>query len=474
MTKTVLASVAAAVCALGAAAPEVTSLFPHGGQCGSEVEIEIRGSRLEDVKRIEFPDRQLEAKVLASESGLVRARVGIASDAEAGRHDFRLISPRGTYLGVFWVGTQAETREAAALSLPALVNGQADGADADRFRFHAEAGQTVVFDVNATRGGSALDPVLTLLDERGREIDYCDDFYAFKDARLVHTFRSAGDYTIVVSASFERSAKYASYRLIATAGPFPDSALPLGGTRGRTNSVTVKGWNLGAVDRAWLGKKLVPAEVTGKTANEVQLRMRIPAELATGPYQLHLASGEQEAAMPVRFEVSDLPEITVSGTSAINVNPPVVVNGEIAENGAQWIGFPVQKGSRYEFLVDSWKLGARLDPILTLFDSKNRVLVQEDDPAPNSFIHHPASHDPDVVWAFVEPGAYRVQVRDAAYKGGMGADYRLTIRETKPDFWLEVRTPQITVQAGEHGKPARRGSSHGGRAPCGGLQESGQ
>ncbi|MEX2261411.1 MAG: hypothetical protein WD696_05645 [Bryobacteraceae bacterium] len=467
----VVALLAAAACGfceteIPSIAPQVASVFPFGGHRGTEVEVEIRGSYLDQLSRIEFPDGQLDAEVISSQFRLIRARVRIAPDAEAGRHDFRVITAGGTFLGVFVVGVQAETgeaenndtlRTAQPIPFPSVVNGQADGRDADHFRFHVQAGQTIVFDVNATRSGSALDPVLTLLDERGREIDYCDDYYTFKDARLVHTFRQQGEYTLVVSASFERSGRHAGYRLLATANPYPAGVLPLGGTRGQKVEIAVAGWNLGAIDRAWLGKNVAPAEIIQKTSTEVRLRLPIPATLAPGSYRLHLASGGQEASESVRFEVSDLPEVTMPdtiGSKPLVVKTPVIVNGRIPDSASDplervhLIEFEARKGARYEFVMDAWRLGARLDPVVTLFDSAGGVLAQEDDPAPNSFIHHPAGHDPRLTWVFADPGRYRLQVHDAAYRGGLGAAYRLTIRETEPDFWLEVRTAQLSAYPG--------------------------
>ena len=60
--------------------------------------------------------------------------------------------------------------------------------DYDYFRFEAKAGQTLTFDIAAERYESPLDSVLSLLDDRGVELAYIDDYYWFKDPHLVYTF----------------------------------------------------------------------------------------------------------------------------------------------------------------------------------------------------------------------------------------------------------------------------------------------
>src|SRR5258708_3113838 len=154
-------------------------------------------SKLNGATKIIFAHPGVSAQVISSNQSLLRAKVNIAPEAEARSSEFRLITSQGTALGIFNIGTVAEvdevepnddTAKAQRILIPALINGTAGPDDADYFRFEARRGQTVVFDINAARSGSALDPALTLLDESGAEIAYCDDYYSSKDARLVYTF----------------------------------------------------------------------------------------------------------------------------------------------------------------------------------------------------------------------------------------------------------------------------------------------
>lgn len=336
ITMAVLAGTAPAL-EIPTIAPQVSSIFPHGGRKGSSVEIEMRGTYLNKATSLRFPDGSLGAEILSSKFHLVRVRVQIPADAETGRHDFRLVGENGAWFGVFWIGTEPETQEkepndlpaaAETITAPVVINGQADGADADYFRFHAEPGDTFIFDVNAVRSGSSLDPVLTLLDPTGREIDYCDDYYTSKDAQIVHTFSKAGDYFIRVTASFERSARDAEYRLLITKGAHAAYSLPLGGTRGQKTEIRVTGFNLDLLDHAWLDRTPAQSQRLSRTRNEVRFRVTVPESLQVGTHNLHFSADGRELSLPLRFEVSDLPEICVTdGDAPLPIQPPLIVNG---------------------------------------------------------------------------------------------------------------------------------------------------
>src|SRR5450631_3306438 len=160
-------------------APQISSVFPHGGRIGSSFEVTFLGRNLDGASRLEFASPGIHARIELSGFRQVHAQVSIASQAESGSHEFRLITPSGTALGIFEAGVLLEFNEvepndspasAQDISLPVMINGKADAEDADYFRFHAKAGQTIAFDITAGRNGSPLDPVLALLDERGRQI----------------------------------------------------------------------------------------------------------------------------------------------------------------------------------------------------------------------------------------------------------------------------------------------------------------
>ena len=447
-------------------APQISSVFPHGGRAGSSVDLTLSGANLDGASRLEFTSPGMQAAILSSEFRKIHARITIAAQAETGTHEFRLFTPSGTWLGLFEVGKLPEVTEiepnnrpAAAqfISYPVVINGRADAEDADYFRFAARAGQTLVFDILAARNGSKLDPVLTLLDESGRQIVYCDDYYIEKDARIEYTFSRDGNYLIRVSASYSRSGPDADYRLTISDRAGPLYAIPSGAQRGTSVEITVRGTNLNAVNRAWLDASTGSATVESRSPSELRLRLQVPAGIAPGRHRLHFAAGDDEAATPVRFEISDTAEITVADGVASDsahhllLQAPVVVNAEIAARGEDYLHrvhayeLEVPEGARYEFRVKSWELGLRADPVVTLFGPDGKELAFEDDPSPNSFIHYASTHDPDLVYKFDKAGRYRIAVRDAMYRGGPGFIYRMTVQPTRPDFSVDVNRAQVTA-----------------------------
>ena len=483
-----LASAAVLFTAAGAEpslAPQIASVFPHGARVGTTVELTLRGGNLDGASRLSFASSGIQATILSCDPRKIRAQVTISPDAETGTHEFRLFTPSGTSLGVFEIGSLAEASETEPNDLPAtaqeiryplVMNGTADAEDADFFRIQAQAGQTLTFDITAARNGSALDPVLALLDEQGRQLAYCDDYFITKDAHLEYTFARTGRYFIRVNASYSRSAPNADYRLTVTDKAYPLYTVPAGAQSGTTAELAIHGANLNEVNRIWLDQGAGRADVIARSSSDLKVRLVIPAGTQPGRHRLHLAAGQEEVAAPLRFDISDLPEMTVADRMAADPSHPVllripeIVNSEIAARGEDYLHrahvyeFDAPEGARYEFLAQSWDLGLRADPVVTLLAPDGKKLASEDDPAPNSFIHYPSTHDPRMVFRFPKAGRYRLLVRDAMYRGGPGFIYRLTVRPVQPDFYVDVHTPQLTAYVGRkasiHVQVHRTGGVH--------------
>ena len=85
---------------------------------------------------------------------------------------------------------------------PFTLNGTLRGPERDMFRLSAKAGEKRVIEVEARRCGSAIDPLLEVLDPNGRVIAGSEDAPLLGlDARVEVTFPRAGDYYVVVRDS---------------------------------------------------------------------------------------------------------------------------------------------------------------------------------------------------------------------------------------------------------------------------------
>lgn len=256
--------------------PFVIGVSPLGARQGEAVDVKFQGRNLEGTSEITFARPDIKAKVVASDFFFVQAHITIGPKVPVGLHDFRLRTPRGTHVGVFQVGSlprvvdtepNNDLKHAQRVTLPAMIDGVVDVDDYDVFRFHADAGQTLVFDVYSTRAGTRFDSTLTILDEHGAELEFIDDAYIQKDPCLFFSPEKSGDYFVRIAGSTEPitglfdGTPYSSYRLVAGAVPHMMHALPAGMRRGATNELRVTGFNLQRIDRVVLGDSLAEGKV---------------------------------------------------------------------------------------------------------------------------------------------------------------------------------------------------------------------
>ena len=443
-------------------APSVRAVFPLGARVGESAEIEFLGRHLNDLVEITFARKDIRAEVLSWDFFGVKARVSIGPNVPTGLHDYRVRTSQGTYVGVLHVGSLQGQREiepnndlahAQTITLPAIVDGVVEQSDYDVFRFHAGAGQCLVFDLLARRAGSGLDATLGILDERGNELDFNDDYYIHKDPHLEFHVKTSGDYFIRVAGSEEEGSKYDSYRLIAGAVPYAWRMWPAGAQRGATNEFRIAGVNLENIDRLVLGERVAEGKVVSSQPGELTFRMAVPATVAPGRYELHAFAGATEAPLTIPILVSDLEE-KLATPARFRENPqivslPVAVNGSIDRKRAEnFFSFDVPAGERLAFDVDSMKLGYLDDPVVVIYDNDGQFVASADDRLQQNG-SQPPNLDPYLVYKFEKAGRYTAMIRDSAERGDPNYVYRLAIYPVQPDFDLKGLTPKVTLYRGK-------------------------
>jgi hypothetical protein len=123
-------------------------------------------------------------------------------------------------------GTNRSTATAQQLKLPVAIEGACEEKTADFFSFAARKGQRLSFEVVAQRLGSALDPLVRLLDSGGRELVFCEDTPgAGVDGRFNYKFASSGQYRIELRDTRYDGGRLYRYRL--RIGDFALEAAPL-------------------------------------------------------------------------------------------------------------------------------------------------------------------------------------------------------------------------------------------------------
>lgn len=467
--------IAAAAGELPDLAPQVRSIAPLGGRAGETLDVRISGRRLDGTLDVTFARPDIRAEVVSSDFSTVKLKVSVARHVPTGLHDYRLRTPRGTLVGVFHIAALKAVGEvepnndvghAQPIALPAIVDGSIGPGDYDVFRFHAETGETFIFDVLARRAGSTLDSSLSILDERGNELDFIDDYYIHKDPYLAFAAKRSGDYFVRVSATAEGRPAADPYRLVAGALPHMLRVLPAGARRGASNQLRISGLNLDRIDRFVLGEGLAEGRVVTASPDSLTLQVDIPASVPAGRYPLRAFSKEMEAPLPITLLVSDLAEhlAAPARTRALpqSIRLPGAFSGVLDQRGAaHFFTFEAQAGERLVFDVDAMKLGYLVDPVVAIYDPDGRLLASDDDRLQQNG-DQPPNLDPYLVHTLEKAGRYIVMIRDLARRGDTNYVYRLAIYPGIPDFDVKGLTPSITVYRGKTGVLPVRVRRHGG------------
>ncbi|MBN1417598.1 MAG: PPC domain-containing protein [Planctomycetes bacterium] len=437
---------------LQVAPPFISSIFPAGGQRGRTVEVAVEGTNLTGIEAVRIAGGGVTGRVVETKDAkALRIAVAIASDAQAGERDLRLVSAGGASNRFrFAVGDLPEIVEMepgsegdpvqALPSLPVVINGQLFQADRDTYRFRAKAGEVIVLEARARALLPYIadavpgwcDPCLTLRDAGGKEIDSVDDFRFHPDPLIVFPVPSDGDYSIEIRDSLYRGRADFIYRLTAGALPYITDIFPLGARRGFSATVILRGANLPS-DRLDLA---VPEDA--------------PRVLRVGLERGGLAQNR------LPFAVGDGPEVLETEPNdappANRVDVPVTINGRIDRPGDKDLfAFRARAKERLVIEVFARRLESPLDAIITIIDARGRELAENDDtvdPSESLVTHHA---DARLVYTFPAAGEYVARIRDAQGKGGEAYAYRLSIGPERPDFALRVTPDTIRLGRGETG-----------------------
>jgi len=397
----------------------------------------------------------------------VTLEVTLAANAEPGRRELRLETPRGVSNPLaFYIGRLPEFRKKepepvfepqdmlegvirqpprteTPITLPAVVNGQiiphepymlwysperfTPGA-ADRFRFQARKGQQLVIAAAARELIPYLadavpgwfQATLALYDAKGKELAYDDDYRFHPDPVLFFKVPEDGQYTIEIKDAIYRGRPDFVYRISLGELPFITSVFPMGGRAGTATTVKLSGWNL-------------PTDTLTIDAKD----------MTPGIRPLSVREGEMVSNL-MPFVVDTLPECVEqepndSTQAAQAVTLPVIVNGRIDRPG-DWDVFRFEGRAGQQIIADvcARRLESPLDSVLELFDASGKRLAFNDDHEDKSDCLR--THHADSLINFTLPadGKYYVRLGDSQHHGGPEYAYRLRLSAPRPDFELRV------------------------------------
>src|SRR5579863_8660779 len=286
---------------LSAAAPELTELEPRGAQRGKSFTLTLVGENLTEGAQVLSTLPATFTPLTPPQEKMEIGRklpflVELKADAAIGVYPIRVQTPDGlSNILLFTVGAFPEVIEreskpdspehsndfietAELIDPPVTVNGTLNGPDRDCYRIRAKRGERLVLEVEARRAGSAIDPVLRIVDSAGKQIARSEDASGLgMESRIDVTFPRDGDYYAVVHDARFSKQKQNFYRLKVASFPYADGIFPLGWKRGEKIDVEFFGGSLKAPVKA-------AADLSALTPKVEFTQVTVPGEPGSLPF----------------------------------------------------------------------------------------------------------------------------------------------------------------------------------------------
>jgi hypothetical protein len=421
--------------ATAVAAPALSRIEPPAGQRGTELEIRISGSELEEPQEVFFEEGHIAVKAVTEDKGkVVKATLAIPADCPLGPHRMRVRTAEGlSELRMFHIHGSEQSQEkepnndadaAQAVTPGTAVWGTLGNEDVDVFKVHLPAGGRITAFIEAVSlDQEMLDPHLEIVDANGFTLAACDDHPLLaQDAAVTATVEKEGDYFLRVRESSYGGGN-AVYLLHVGDFPIPHVAWPPGGAAG--SEMTVE----------WIGDPAGPfsEKVTLGTAKLDGLtRVRPVRDGKASP----LAVPFRVTAAPVTAvqEPANEPE------QALKATAPTAVMGRMdASDDVDWIRIEAPKGSKWN--VSGWgrRLGSPIDLVINAHrndDKRQRITGNDDADGPDSLMQVTVP----------EEGSFLLRVNDFQQRGGPDFIYWIDVEPLTPNVTLSVPPAQTKTQ----------------------------
>ncbi|TWT31874.1 PPC domain-containing protein [Blastopirellula retiformator] len=414
---------------LSAAEPQFSSISPVGMQRGTEIEVNLRGDRLQDFNDLVFYTPGLSLKEIKPVEDKDKAKKAVAvivadSNCRLGMHAIRLRTDSGvSNMRTFYVGAMPEIQEKEpnsdfaepqAIDMNVVVNGVVQNEDEDFFVVEVKKGQRIVAELEGLRiGRTNYDPYVAILNEQRFELARSDDSpLLYQDCTCSLIAPADGRYIVQVRESSYGGNGAASYRLHVGEFPRPLGVYPAGGRPGEEVEITL----------------------VGDIGGETKTRVKLPD--APGVFEFFAQTEQGIAPSPNRMRVIDIPsaleaEPNDDRTKATAMEAPGAANGVISDKGdVDYFKFTAKKGENYDVRVYAREpLRSPLDPVLNVYNAKGGSVGGNDD-----------SGGPDSYYRLKVPedGEYFVRVIDHLSKGGPDFIYRVEVTPVAPALTMGI------------------------------------
>jgi hypothetical protein len=419
--------------------PQLTRLFPAGGQRGQTVPVEAKGK---------FPNQPLQVWVdqpgikfeVGPEAGKWQAKID--EKAAPGLYLVRAHDSLGaTDLQRFIVGVLPEANEMepndesskaqTVTELPRLINGVLEKrGDVDHFRVTLKSGQTLVASVEANRLlGSPVDACLQVCDLRGNLMQQNLDYHGL-DPLVTYTAKQ--DEEVIVRAfgfpaTADSSIHFAGgenfvYRLTLTTGAYLEATLPLAVTPGDSQSLRPFGWNL-------------PHDVSELSWSKTDRLPSVEGDAFKGTASLCFFAADGHAGGVFLLPSDIVPwvdhPIGKTVTEDMPLPLPASLSGQLPTVGERTYWVDAKKDQVLEIRVVSRVLGYPLDAVLTISDAAGKQLVRADDT--DKLV------DPKLAWKCPVDGRYQINLSDLNRTGSEQNFFHLFIQLQRSDYRAVVK-----------------------------------
>jgi len=380
------------------AEPRINRTFPIALRPGTVTEITFFGEHLANLPAVwtSFPATAERIKSTASEAIF---KISVETNVPVQLGGIRLVGTNSlSNLHLMLVDDlptlrkESSRKETPQAILPGVaIEGAVEELAADFFSFPARKGQEFSIDILAHRLGSALDPLLRVLDFSGKELVY--SLQATEpngDPRIRFVAPASGKYTIELRDVGYRGGANHFYRLRFGGFPIITAPYPPVIEQGSQPHLILLGPSVNGI----------PAPVLGPFSSAANLVHFIPlAAKASGGFGSGFAQlGISDSPQFIEREPNDKP------TEAAKITLPIGLNGRFERRGDQdFYEFEAAKGDRLVFEGSTRRLGSACDLSMRLTDSTGHDIAES---------NNTSSQDGFLEYTLESAGTYRLIVQE--------------------------------------------------------------
>ena len=437
-------------------------LFPAGGQVGTTVEIEAGGLNINKAVKVMFNHPGIKGEVtpvvesaatkrkrrrLNDQSSpqladKVKIKITIAPDVPCGLYDLRLQSPKGlsnklpfevsSYPNFIENKKSSMEQPNKVESLPAVLCGYVSPGGIDYFQFSGRKGQNIVASVKgrqlvpyiADAVPGWFQPVIKIVDSKGKEVAYSDDYHHYVDPVIITTLPKDDSYTLMIHDAIYRGREDFNYRIEIGEIPFVTGRYPAYGVVGKKIKQELEGANL-------TDTKVV-TKVKSEGYNQVTYTNEVGTSNAVPFYTI-----------PRGIKLIQNPKDLVTLNTYTAISDSLTSTSKVKQ-------YRIEGEKRVPIVIEliGRRNGSRIDAVMRLKDRRGNVVASVDDtedPIQGLMTFHA---DPVLKYTPKVNGEYILEVEDL--HRGYGKDYHYLLRchRDMPSFNAFVSPAYITTPSG--------------------------